>query len=260
MIHSFRSRSVLRARRLFPPLVAALVMSGCLSSPRPDPAGSAPPMPVDANPITQITWAEAVLPDGIGPESMFYGAVGGPKGFVIVGDTGALGFGGLALRSIDGRTWELVDDHDIAPWSLETVIATDSGFIALGGNFGAGETGWSSAILTSTDGREWSVSHQSETSILSIAAHGSLVVAISEGPTILVSDDTGASWTAVERSAIENGAGVIASGGVVWGATAGFAISVGAGAEFRGVVITSMPGTGWVAEFLWARDEAGAIG
>jgi hypothetical protein len=161
-------------------------------------------MPAEANPITRITWTESTLPDGTGTESMFYGAVGGPKGFVIVGDTGALGFHGLALRSTDGRTWELVDDDDLTPWSLTDVIATDRGYIAIGGTFGAG-----GAILTSTDGRDWSVGHQSETSILSVAAHGSHVVAITEGPTILVSDDTGASWTSVDRSDVGLGGGTV---------------------------------------------------
>lgn len=159
-------------------------------------------MPAAANPITDVQWTETALPDGIGSESMFYGAAGGPKGFVIVGDTGALGFHGLALTSVDGRTWELVDDDDINPWSLEEVVSTDGGYIAIGGNFGSGPSGWSSAILTSTDGQEWSVRHQAEGSINAVAARGSHAVATTDGPTILVSDDTGRSWRAVDRSEV----------------------------------------------------------
>ncbi len=177
-----------------------LVVSACATSPRPDPTGSAPSIPANANPITNITWTETRLPDGIGSESMFYGAAGGPKGFVIVGDTGALGFGGVALTSTDGNAWALVDDTDITPWSLEEVIATDAGYIAIGGTFGSGPSGWSSAILTSSDGRDWSVRHQGEGSISSVAAHGSHVVATTDGPAILVSDDAGGSWSSVKRS------------------------------------------------------------
>lgn len=160
--------SVLPARLLLALLAGALVSSGCASSPRPDPTGSATAIPAEANPITNVTWTEVALPAAIGSQSMFYGAAGGPKGFVIVGDTGALGFRGLVLRSTDGQTWELVDDNNITPWSLEEVIAMDSGYIAIGGNFGSGPTGWSSAILTSSDGRAgWSAiraSHQSSPS------------------------------------------------------------------------------------------------
>ena len=168
-------------------------------------------MPAEANPIINITWTERALPDGIGPESMFYGAAAGPDGFVIVGDSGALGFRGLALTSTDGRGWELVDDDDLTPWSLSDVIATDRGFIAIGGNVGAGPGGWSSAILTSTDGRDWSVSHQTETSILSIATHGFRVVAVTEGPAILVSDDNGATWTSADRSDVGLGGGTVSA-------------------------------------------------
>jgi hypothetical protein len=96
----------------------------------------------------------------------------------------------------------LVDDDDITPWSLEEVIATDGGYIAIGGNFGSGPSWWSSAILSSTDGRHWSVRHQSDGVIGSVAAHGSHVVATTDGPTILVSDDAGGSWTSVKRAEV----------------------------------------------------------
>jgi len=96
----------------------------------------------------------------------------------------------------------LVDDDDIKPWSLEKVIGTDGGYMAIGGTFGSGPSGWSSAILTSTDGRDWSVRHQAEGWIGSIAARGSRAVATTDGPTILVSDDNGGSWTSVQRSEV----------------------------------------------------------
>ncbi len=102
--HLERSLTALHRGRLLVVLVAILVVSGCATSPRPDPTGSAPSIPAKANAITNITWTETALPDGIGSESMFYGADGGAKGFVIVGDTGALGFRGVALTSADGKT------------------------------------------------------------------------------------------------------------------------------------------------------------
>ena len=147
------------------------------SSPRPNTTATAPPVPAGVAPLGEISWTAVTVPGGIPEGAQFYEAAAGTKGFVVVGDTGALAFHGVVVRSTDGRSWETVHDPDIAPWGLSNVIATEAGFVGVGGAF-SGEQDWKSAMLTSADGSDWTVRQTFDrVSILSLASRGSITVA-----------------------------------------------------------------------------------
>ena len=112
---------------------ALLIVTGCARvSPRPNTMATEPPAPAGVVPLGEITWSAVTVPGGLPEGTNIEGAAAGPSGFVLVGDSGALAFQGVVVRSADGRTWETVHDPDLVPWALSEVIATDSGFIAVG--------------------------------------------------------------------------------------------------------------------------------
>jgi len=100
------------------------------------------------------------------------------------------------------------------------VIATGSGFLAIGGRFANvqadGTTGWASAVLTSPDGVDWKVRGDFDgLDIRSVAARGAHVIATTDAATLLVSDDTGTTWHRVSAQSVGFGAGSPASVGVL---------------------------------------------
>lgn len=177
------------------------------SSPRPNTTATAPPIPAGVVPLGEITWTTVTVPGGIPEGTQFSEAAAGPKGFVVVGDTGALAFQGVVVRSTDGRSWEAVHEPDIAPWGLSNVIATEAGFVAVGGAF-SGEQSWKSAMLTSADGSDWTVRQTfDEVSILSLASRGSITVATTDAASLVVSRDAGKTWHQILATAAGFGTG-----------------------------------------------------
>lgn len=200
------------------------------------------------------------MPDGLGDEMALYDAAATAKEFVLVGDTGALGFKGVILRSTDGLSWQAVHDADIAPWSLSRVIPTGAGFLAIGGRFTDtqpdGSTGWTSAALTSPDGLDWSVRQLFKgVDILSVAADGAQIIATTDQSMILVSRDTGTTWTQVPASDAGFGTGspsvvaVLANGRWVALGTAGASAAAW----------TSEDGLTWEAATIEAADPVPGI-
>lgn len=201
--------------------IALTFVAGCLgSSPRPETKDAPPPVPAGSRPLGRISWTAVDVPAGLGPDTMVSDAAAGPAGFVLVGQSGELDFQGVVLRSADGRSWQPVHDPDLRPWSLSTVITTDAGFLAIGGNFtnrqADGTVSWSSAILTSDDGAEWTVNGEFDgLDVENVAARGRLVVATTDGATLLVSGDTGATWRQVPAASAGFGTGIPAAVGVL---------------------------------------------
>ena len=193
-------------------ILAAVLVAACAVSPRPDTTATAPPVPAGTTPLGQVTWTSAVVPAGLGEEASFSDAAAGPTGFVIVGDTGAFGFQGIVLRSTDGRAWATVHDNDVTVWGLSKVIATDRGYMAIGGRFSGvqadGTTAWTSAILTSSDGSDWTVRQTFDgMDILTVAARGPLIIATTDAGTLLVSRNAAVTWQRVLAGGVGFGAG-----------------------------------------------------
>jgi hypothetical protein len=173
-------------------------------------------VPASSRPLGRIAWTAVTVPAGLGEEAHISDAAAGPGGFVLVGDTGALGFHGVVLRSSDGRSWQAVHDPDLTTWGLSKVIATDAGFLAIGGRFANvqadGTTSWASAILTSSDGSDWVVRRAFDgLEILNAAARGRHVVATTADATLVVSDDTGATWRLISAPSAGFGTGIPAA-------------------------------------------------
>lgn len=214
----------LRLRRIGQAAVAVaclIVVVACSgSSPRPNTTASAPPVPEGATALGGVDWTNVQMPAGLGEEAHLYDAASSPAAFVLVGDTGAFAFNGIVLRSTDGRAWQAVHDPDITEWGLSRVIATDSGFLAIGGKFSNtqadGSTSWTSALLTSGDGTDWAVRHVlPDREISAIASRGSLALATADNGFILVSRDSGATWTEIAASRIGFGSGQPSTLGVL---------------------------------------------
>lgn len=256
---SIRERRRIRGCVVVVVAAAVAVSCGGSTSPRPNTTATPPPVPAGTTPLGRVTWTAVAYPD-LGEEAHLYDAAARPGAFVLVGDTGAFGFHGVVLRSTDGRAWTLVDDADVAPWSLSTVIGTDAGFLAIGGRFSntqpGGSTGWASALLTSPDGSDWTVREAFEgMEISTVAANGSLVVATTRGPTLLVSHDTGATWKQVNASDVGFATGtprvldVLGSGTWVALGTAGTSAAAWSSAD----------GLAWEAATIEAADPVSGV-
>jgi hypothetical protein len=113
---------------------------------------------------------------------------------------------GVILRSDTGANWDRATDPVAMEWGPHKIAATDRGFVAAGGKFGAsnqdGSTEWSAALLFSADGNVWSLASQvAPADILSIASSRSTVTAFTDGHVILVSENGGKTFDAVDTAA-----------------------------------------------------------
>jgi hypothetical protein len=191
----------------------------------------------------------------LGDGTTFRDAAAGPNGFVIVGHAGTPGFQGVVLHSTDGRAWQIVRDQDLTSWELSKVIATDGGFLAVGGAI-ASPVGWKSAVLTSVDGSDWTLRQTLDSiDIRAVAAHGSVVVATTDGSVLLVSRDIGRTWRQVATGEAGFGTGSPSAVAVLG---SGRWLAVGT-AGTSAAAWTSMDGQSWEAASIEAADPMRGI-
>lgn len=184
---------------------------------------------------TDGEWQTVTIDDGSGYSAagglaLLYGwsatsVAAGPQGFVATGYAGLYsgninqGTATLLWFSADGVTWTRIDPRSVvggaSPWfQLSHVRATSAGFVALGTN---GQN--QSIVLTSADGTTWAQTDSFTVpwSLLPVGLYtdGNLVVAeveeylcltdpfaVGTQPLLRWSADGGATWSAVDMSAV----------------------------------------------------------
>ncbi|WP_329519762.1 hypothetical protein [Spirillospora sp. NBC_01491] len=150
-----------------------------------------------AQPLVMISadgasWRRAPFPAGRPPA----GAVAGPGGYVVVG---AAGPSAATWRSPDLKRWTRggnagKGDLDGGRW-MTGVVATSTGYAAVGGRRGGGP-----AIWTSGDGLKWTAATPPQGlgpgQLDQVVAHDDLLVAAGAGTGVAVSADNGRTWRA----------------------------------------------------------------